>query len=85
MPRVLSSSCPNCHKVLDGATGVDDGGVNDDLMPDPGDATVCLYCGHLCIYGNDLRLRHPTSGEMSEIAGDPKMVAIVKARAKVFK
>jgi hypothetical protein len=31
--------CPNCGKLVDGATGID-----TEYLPKPGDISVCLYC-----------------------------------------
>jgi hypothetical protein len=74
--RTPGSACLNCGKVNTGATG--EGG----RAPNAGDVAMCVYCGHVMIYGDDLALRPPTDAEMIEIAGDPELVAFSKARAK---
>jgi hypothetical protein len=62
--------CPNCGKELDAATGID-----PNARPKPGDFSVCLGCGHLMAFGNDLRLRPLTAVEVIEVAGNPQLLA----------
>jgi hypothetical protein len=63
--RVRPASCPHCEKVLDGAlTWIGD----DDRGPAPNDATVCINCGTILIYTDDLRLRLATALEIAEVA-----------------
>lgn len=75
---VPASECVNCRKQLDGATCVGSGGT-----PGTGDFTVCIYCGHLMMFADDMRLRDPTDAEMIDIAGDERLIAIQRARSKV--
>lgn len=65
--------CLNCGKLIDGATSVD-----GDYLPDAGDATICIYCGHLMVF--DLTVRKPNDAELEELAGDKRILAIQKAR-----
>jgi hypothetical protein len=61
--------------MLDGCMAVEaDGG------PSPGDFTVCIYCGHIMAFADDLTLRELTGDEMHAIAGDPRIIRIQKAR-----
>ena len=46
--------------------------------PEPGDASICLYCGHILIFGDDLKLREPQGREFWELAGDRKVLAAQK-------
>jgi len=46
----------------------------------PGDATVCLTCGHLMVFGEDLLLRNPTDAEIVKFAGDKRLLAVQWAR-----
>jgi len=41
-----------------------------------------MYCGHIMVFADDLTYREPTADEMVEIASDPSIIAIQKARAK---
>lgn len=73
-PRLPEQTCPSCGKRLDAATALERGGVR------PGDVSICIYCGHLSILGEDNRLRPPTDAEMIEIAGDPRILRAQAAR-----
>ena len=76
--RMPDNDCISCGKKMTGATGVD-----WDDRPSPGDFAVCLYCGHLAAYADDLRLRPLTDDELHEIAGDERIIAMQKAREGV--
>lgn len=73
--RMPMTVCISCRKELDAASGV---GV--EAKPEPGDVTVCIGCGHIMVFADDLRLRNPKDDEMREIAGRPEIIAIQKAR-----
>jgi hypothetical protein len=79
------SACTNCGYVLDGATGVAEDDHKGDLVPDPGDFTICVYCGHLMIFTDTLTMRDLTKDEMIKVAGDKRMIAIQEARARVLR
>jgi hypothetical protein len=55
-----SSACCECGKRLNGAAG--------PREPRPGDLLLCIGCGSLNVFGEDLRLRRPTDDEMFEAA-----------------
>lgn len=78
---VPKSNCLNCRRELDAATNIDGKAVG---VP-PGSFTICVYCGHLMVYGDDSRLRELTDAEMIEVAGDPRLLAIQWARGKAIK
>jgi len=67
--RHVASSCLNCGKNLNAAAS-----FATDKRPDPGDMTVCVDCGHVMIYADDLSVRAPTDAEMVDIAGDPVLL-----------
>lgn len=70
--------CVNCGELLDGATGVD-----HRNKPRPGSVTVCIYCGHVAVFADDLSLREPNGEEMRDIAGNETILAIQRARARL--
>ena len=43
--------------------------------PEPDDISVCAYCGHVQVYGADLKFRELTDAEIVECAGDPELLA----------
>lgn len=77
--KIKESRCLSCGKKLDGCTS-----VACDAMPSPGDVTICITCGHIMAFGDDLTLRELTDAEMYEIAGDERILAVQAARKKLF-
>lgn len=63
------SPCPSCGKSLNRC-----GSRSGERGPQPGDLSVCLYCGHLSVYGDDVGLRELTDAEVVEVAGDADML-----------
>jgi hypothetical protein len=79
--HVPPSACTNCGIVMDGATGVAEDDHKGDIVPDAGVFTVCIECGHIMIFADDLTVRNLTANEMIEVAGDKRLIAIQQARA----
>jgi acetyl-CoA carboxylase beta subunit len=73
--HIPQSPCLNCGKLLDGATCID-----NDSMPDPGDVTICIYCGHLMMFDAQMRLRDLSDEKVRQVAGDGRIVAVQRAR-----
>lgn len=73
------ASCPNCGAVHNMAAAVDESA----RMPSPGDASICIKCGHLCVYDEHLDLRDPTGDEFVKIAGDERIVAALTALHRI--
>lgn len=67
--RLPESWC-TCGHLLSGARGVD-----YDDMPEPGHLSVCMYCGALRMYDDDLSLRELTREELAEVMSDQEMSA----------
>lgn len=62
--------CINCRCDLSAHTNI----IDREAMPTPGDVAVCLYCGHIMIWEEDMELREPTDEEAFSMAGDPDLV-----------
>lgn len=60
--RLSSHSCPRCGHTMDCASG-----LSGDRPPGPGDISLCINCGGIALYTEDLQLREPTGGEEYEI------------------
>lgn len=69
--------CTACDAPMDRATDV---GLGDDTQPEPGDSSLCFYCGHIMVFADDLSVRDPTADEMLQIAGNPDILAAQKYR-----
>ena len=76
--RTKVSKCLSCDRMLDGATTWD-----TESAPQAGDATVCCYCGHLMIFGDDLALRQPNDDEIVALAGDKRLLMAQKVTAAI--
>ena len=75
---VPKSKCLSCGKALDGATC-----VGEKATPKVGDITLCIYCGHLMAFGDDMMFRELNDEEMHEMAGDYRILMAQKARQKM--
>jgi len=71
---IPESTCINCGHVNDRAFA-----LGADIRPCPGDVTICVECGHLMVFTDDLRFRNPNSDELKRFAGDPMIVAAMTA------
>jgi hypothetical protein len=76
--RVPPSKCLNCGRVHDACTGIDGA-----VTPHPGDVTICLMCGHIMSYDDDLRLVQLTAEQINMVAADPRIVWFNKVRADI--
>jgi RNase P subunit RPR2 len=75
------SACTNCRYVMDMATSISE--RDDDPQPEPGAFTICIQCGHIMRFADDLSLRDLTDEEIVMVAGDKRIIAIQAARAEV--
>ena len=77
--KVPESSCCECGNRLDGATG-------SDATPSHGDFMLCIVCGSLNVFADDMTLRQPTVDEyvasthINELQQLRKAIAINSAR-----
>ena len=74
--------CLCCGKECDTATCV---GQEGEVRPSSGDITVCLYCGYIMAFDDNLAVRELTQDEMRDIAGDPRILAMQEARGHIRK
>lgn len=77
--RVTEKHCLQCGTCVSAAASVD-----ADVAPSPDDVTICIKCGHLMAFANDLSLRELTDSELHEWAGDERVLAAQNARGKLF-
>lgn len=68
----------NVNDTMVMAWGTDGTPAGYDVDPEPGDATICLYCGYLQMFADDGTLCHPTDEELLELLPSE---AIGRARA----
>lgn len=48
-------------------------------MPEPGDASLCFYCGEFNVFDEHLILRKPTDDELIEIGMDERAQLVRQA------
>jgi hypothetical protein len=60
--RISPTRC-SCGHLLTGASAIE-----EDVPPSPGNPSICMYCGVLRIYVEDLSLRELTRAELDEVA-----------------
>lgn len=58
--KVPVSYCPECQTKLDHATS-----ITKDMV-DSNDISLCIECGSVSIFDDDLRLRKPTKDEKND-------------------
>ena len=82
--RHAAQKCLNCGDKIDAATQLMDAAEDGEaLRIVPESFGVCLKCGHIMMYGADLKLRELTDAEMVEVAGDERIVAFNNKRGTV--
>jgi hypothetical protein len=57
------SSCPQCGKRFDRASSV----INDHARPSPGDFSLCIACGTVLRFTDDLSVRLATHDEVAAL------------------
>jgi hypothetical protein len=72
--RIETDYCPHCEAEVDSATC-----YQAEVAPSPNDATVCLACAQVAIFGDDLKLRLPTELERREIKNNPQISELQRA------
>lgn len=70
--------CLYCHRRVDCHGQIKGPGEADD-SPDPGDATICLYCGGLMVFSAELTLRKPTRDELEQMLADTRITTSIHA------
>ena len=64
--RFPEMGCLRCGALMDAASHLTD----DDATPEPGDVTICLYCGMLMAFSEDLTFRELTEEEITKVPLD---------------
>ena len=59
---VPTSRCPFCGHKLDAAMAGDP--KYPDVIPKPGDVSVCISCASVLVFADDLTVRAPMPGEI---------------------
>lgn len=68
MSRIVEQECKGCGHRVDVAMALDGG-----YVPEPGDATVCCYCGTFMVFEEGLALRLMTEEDIAELEDGLRM------------
>lgn len=60
--RMNPELCTVCGQLLDSATG-----LGDNQQPNLGDISMCLYCGDLKIFDENMKRQEALESELSEV------------------
>lgn len=63
-----NGTCPTCGKLLDGLTNPTGG----SLDAQPGDISVCAYCGEVLIFDESLKLKLSTEEDLKDLDQEVK-------------
>ena len=72
--RVKASNCPFCEYQHDGATQ-----INGNNLPKPGDVSICIKCGLVGVFDDNLDVRKPTAKEEAEFKKDDTITEAQKS------
>jgi hypothetical protein len=77
--RKAASPCPFCGKVMDCASNIEGKGA-----PEPGDVSLCIYCGGVMIFDRELVGRKPTDPELFALALSDCWPTVERARRAIM-
>lgn len=63
--RTPLTMCWHCDRPLDAASDLD-----GNHRPEPGAVSMCMYCGAIGIFGDDMRLEKPTEEIFDQVFED---------------
>lgn len=76
---VTPGFCPKCSRLIECSSSPFKGN------PKPGDASVCIECGAILTFGEDMMPRLPSPEEMLMMAIQPQWLSIVSAQQYIKK
>lgn len=69
--RTPKDHCPKCGKRFDATSS-----AVGEHRPKPGDVTICIKCGGILFFKDDLTTRLPTDEEHKRVALDPLVMRV---------
>jgi hypothetical protein len=69
--KLPETYCLECGYRMD-AAGAADG--KDDMLAQPGDISICMKCGAVQRFADDMTMRPNTPEEAEEITNDPELL-----------
>lgn len=80
--RTRPTSCPYCHKVIEGATSMAD---QPGKRPVPGNISLCKYCLELSCYDENMQLEKLQPEALEQIKADPATWEQIELYKRIFK
>lgn len=77
--RMPECKCLNCKREMDAVTSTDPG----EPLPKSGDITICLRCGYVMAFRDDMTFRALTLVELQEVSTDPRVQCVQAIRRHV--
>lgn len=77
--RTPKNKCLDCECPFDAASN-----AYGKSQPKTNDITMCIECGHLMAFNEDLTVRALTDAEIVSIAGDKRIIDAQRARQFVM-
>lgn len=78
-PRHIESNCPQCNYFMDASTSIDG---DEDIKPSPGDISLCIKCGAMLDFDDDMKLQFLSQEKFEELDENTRS-QIVSARAAI--
>lgn len=78
--QIPTQACIACGYVMDMVSNM----FNHIQRPKVGDLSVCMKCGHLTAFDENMMHRPLNDEEQKYIAGDPRLLALQQARGEVL-
>lgn len=78
--KIPKDQCPECGYVIDSTSEAYNYG---GARPQSGDISMCLSCGYLSVFNEDLTRRRPTKEEAESIQRAPEVKKAQRARDMV--
>ncbi len=75
--RMPECRCLNCGRKFNAA-----GGVNAEDAPEPGNICLCIECGAVMLYGEDLTVRGMTREEMDDLSNDAEAMQFLARQVR---
>lgn len=77
--RHRATACPRCeHTLVDASTSA------LGVRPEPGDTSVCAYCGQVLKYEDDLAIRKATVAEIRELMENAEAWAAIERAQRLI-
>ena len=82
MAEFQTTHCPYCGVL---PAGHRDGGLSN-AQPSAGDASMCIHCGELSVFGDDLVRRKATADELASMLMEaPLLIATMRENVDEYR